>query len=140
MKRSGRYADYSNLGDEAVILDDYGVAAYGGNAALPGGAGSGPPRIDTSADPVDAIVGIFCAKSLPDLSKAPRDNHTGWVYWAGTSFATPIVSALAANLWLASTGSDHYQIHKSLLALGVPAEGPPSDGYPDVPVIKVLPA
>jgi hypothetical protein len=139
-KRSGHYADYANLGDEAVVLDDYGVAAYGGNAALPGGAGSGPPRIDTSPDDVDAIVGIFSAPSLPGLSRAPRENSTGWVYWAGTSFATPIVSAVAANLWLQSPGSNHHQIHQALLALGVPADGPPSDGYPDVPVIQVLPA
>jgi subtilisin family serine protease len=140
MQRSGRYADYSNLGDEAVVLDDYGVATYGGNASLPGGAGSGPPRIDTAADPVDAIVGIFSAPTLPALSQAPRENKTGWVYWAGTSFATPIVTAIAANLWLASPNLDHHQIHRELLALGVPADGPPADGYPDVPVIKVLPS
>jgi hypothetical protein len=139
-KRTGHYADYANLGDEAIVLDDYGVAAYGGNAVLPDGAGSGPPRIDTSRDDVDAIVGIFSAPSLPGLSRAPRENRTGWVYWAGTSFATPIVSAVAANLWLQSPGSNHHQIHQALLVLGVPADGPPSDGYPDVPVIQVLPA
>jgi hypothetical protein len=140
MQRSGRYADYSNLGDEAVVLDDYGVAAYGGNAALTGGAGSGPPRIDTTANPVDALIGIFSGQSLPGLSQAPRENKTGWVYWAGTSFATPIATAVAANLWLANPNLDHHQIHQQLLALSVPAAGPPSDGYPDVPVLKVLPA
>jgi subtilisin family serine protease len=26
------------------------------------------------------------------------DNKYGWIYWSGTSFATPIISALAANV------------------------------------------
>ncbi len=138
--RSGRLADYANLGDEAAFSDENGVATFGGNARLSGGPGSGPPRIDAASDPVDAIVGIFCAQSLPSLSGGSRTNQNGWVYWSGTSFATPIVSALVANAWRQNPSADHRQIVKDVLALAVPPAGPASAGYPDVPVIEVQPS
>src|SRR5262249_2460110 len=56
--------------------------------------------------PVDALAGIVSAGGLPmgritnpTASATPPNNTTGWAYWVGTSFATPIVSALAAAFW-----------------------------------------
>jgi hypothetical protein len=138
--KSGRLADYANLGDEAAFDDHNGIATFGGNASLPGGPGSGPPLIDTETDPVDAVTGIFCSKQLPTLSGAPLDNDTGWVYWSGTSFATPIVSALAASLWRKNPGADHHQILQDVLALAVTPAGPVTEGFPDVPYLPVVPA
>ena len=84
---------YSNRGDFVVLGN--GVAVYGGDveAAPPGGLGQIATRADGRPD---GVVGIFSAATLP-LHGAP--NNTGWAYWAGTSFATPVISALAANLW-----------------------------------------
>ncbi|HEX5504108.1 MAG TPA: S8 family serine peptidase [Thermomicrobiales bacterium] len=95
-------ANFSNRGDIKRLGN--GVATLGGNAALPQGNPSDPNTvtlgdIDTSpADPndVDAVKGLYCSEKLC-VSNA--DNQTGWVYWAGTSFSTPVISALAAALW-----------------------------------------
>jgi hypothetical protein len=138
-KRSGQLADYANLGEEAAFDDENGIAAYGGNASLSGSPGSGPPRIDVNADPVDAVVGIFSAPSFPTLSGAPRTNVNGWAYWSGTSFATPIVSGFAAYLWRQHPELDNHQIVKKVLASAVAPAGPASAGYPDVPVLPVAP-
>jgi subtilisin family serine protease len=94
VKANDAAADYSNLGDERVPLLLNGVATFGGNATLPGGlSGNGPAVTD---DAPNAVKGIFSAKTLP-LNGGP--NSTGWVEWAGTSFATPIISAIAAHVW-----------------------------------------
>ena len=87
-------ADYTNLGDVPVPVILNNAATFGGNATMPGGLpGNGPAVTD---DRPNAIMGIFSAPVLP-LKGGP--NQTGWVTWAGTSFATPIISAIAANLW-----------------------------------------
>ena len=41
--------------------------------------------------------------SLNDIQY--EDNKTGWAWWAGTSFATPIITGLLARFWVPS-GSD----------------------------------
>ncbi|MGH2390613.1 MAG: S8/S53 family peptidase [Chloroflexota bacterium] len=46
------------------------------------------------SDVRDAVVGLC---TLPTVN-APGDNTTGWIYWAGTSFSTPIISGVAANV------------------------------------------
>jgi hypothetical protein len=42
----------------------------------------------------DAVVGLCSAPTV----NTSGDNTTGWIYWSGTSFATAIISALAANV------------------------------------------
>ncbi len=84
-------ARFSNRGD--MVVFENGVATLGGDAGR-----SRPEEkaeIEHQNGRTDAIAGIFSAKALPVNGGA---NTTGWVYWAGTSFATPIVSALAALL------------------------------------------
>jgi hypothetical protein len=96
---------YSNQGDELVIGN--GVAILGGDAA-PGLKQGDPNLIEMVPPPaaVDAVAGIFSAPTFPALRRPvpaiaaeDRQNRTGWAYWAGTSFATPIISAIAASLW-----------------------------------------
>lgn len=85
-------AAFSNRGD--VVVMGNGVAVFGGNAHE--AADGGPPVIDTNVPDVDAVVGVFSSDQLP-FGGGP--NETGWVYWSGTSFATPVISGIAAALW-----------------------------------------
>jgi hypothetical protein len=88
-------AAYSNRADMFIMGD--GIATFGGNRDH-----DDPPAIDTGRKSVDAILGIFSAEKLPEASgdRARRSaNASGWVYWAGTSFATPIISAAAVRVW-----------------------------------------
>jgi hypothetical protein len=72
-------ASYSNLGDERALGDH--VATFGGN-------------VTDGLQPEDGVMGIY-AGEFP----FQRPNETGWAWWSGTSFATAIVSGIAANLW-----------------------------------------
>ncbi|HET8628180.1 MAG TPA: S8/S53 family peptidase, partial [Thermomicrobiales bacterium] len=106
----GAAANFSNRGD--VTQMGNGVATFGGNASLPTGsplvlsssAPTVPPTmtlgtIDTSSgdpDRIDAAKGLYCSDPV---CLGGGKNETGWVYWAGTSFSTPVISALAAALW-----------------------------------------
>ncbi|HEX2036706.1 MAG TPA: S8 family serine peptidase, partial [Chloroflexota bacterium] len=101
-------AQYSNQGDEIDIGD--GVAVFGGDAS-PGPNPDDPNLIELHppSGVVDAVVGIFSAETYPQVrppQAVPEDrtNRTGWGYWAGTSFATPVISAIAAGVWAAERG------------------------------------
>lgn len=98
-------AAYTNQGDEeaplalntGVGLAPNGIAVWGGNATLHASCrfADEEATINLHADPVDAIKGIFTRPELP----GGEANQTGWVYWVGTSFATPIISGIAADVW-----------------------------------------
>jgi hypothetical protein len=72
-------ADYSNLADDPVTD---GLAVFGGDK-----------RADGFSDPVHGMLGVYIG-SFPD--GAP--NTLGWARWAGTSFATPLVTGALAGL------------------------------------------
>ncbi len=98
-----RPAEYSNRGDFVVIGN--GVATFGGDAHRT--ATGTLPRITTSglpADQVDAVAGVFSAEEFP---LGAGRNETGWAYWAGTSFAAPVVSAIAACIWASPAGAGY---------------------------------
>jgi hypothetical protein len=89
-------ARYSNVGDEHELGDH--VATFGGNSS-------------EMLEPEDGVVGIYSGE-FPD----ERPNETGWAYWSGTSFATGIVSGIAANFWAVGRAHDPTQHAASVLA------------------------
>jgi len=78
-----------------------GFATYGGD--LP--KKTDIERIDgmTRVKRIDAPIGLYTSLTYPALSiddteaTYPAPNAHGWAYWVGTSFATPIVCAVAAR-------------------------------------------
>ncbi|HCI78334.1 MAG TPA: hypothetical protein DHW02_01435 [Ktedonobacter sp.] len=80
-----------------------GVATYGGK--LPdvntdvGKNSAGMTTVQIH----DGVIGLYSSLNYPALSlddpeaEYPAPNSRGWAYWIGTSFATPIVSAVAAR-------------------------------------------
>ncbi len=99
LDKAGNPTQYSNYpGDD-------GVSTYGGDIPSPiaGDPKSPPPDCLTRANVTDAIIGVYTALSYPALSATdckpdyPIPNANAWAYWSGTSFATPIISAVAAR-------------------------------------------
>ena len=101
------YSDYPSLPPE-----DNGIATYGG--AIPQTV---PPATSQISEPMpagaktwavvnDAIVGIYSSTHYPMLlaNDEPPNQYSAppssycWAYWSGTSFAAPIISALAARI------------------------------------------
>lgn len=91
-----------------------------GVATLGGAVPNVPPP--PTSEPVIAasdlkrmVRGIYSSVEYPPLSAmepaqyyaAPNDH--AWAYWVGTSFATPIVSALAARILQANPGANVHQ-------------------------------
>ncbi|TMD53446.1 MAG: hypothetical protein E6I93_08515 [Chloroflexi bacterium] len=79
-----------------------GIATLGGNVAEP--VAPIPPDCMTGATDIEYIIGLYSSDFYPKLAVndcndyylAP--NTSAWAYWSGTSFATPIISALAARM------------------------------------------
>jgi subtilisin family serine protease len=114
-------ASYSNYPGQS------GIATYGGDLPeprlwLPGALAHAKTHVDAAS--VDAIRGIYTADEYPALSANddytrrrngdqmgnapqgmpmdypmyPAHNTRAWAYWSGTSYAAPIISALAARV------------------------------------------
>lgn len=101
------YSDYPSLPPE-----DNGIATCGGSIPQ-----SVPPATAQQSEPMpagaktwavvdDAIAGIYSFSQYPMLlanDEPPTDypapqSSNCWAYWSGTSFAAPIISALAARI------------------------------------------
>ena len=96
----GRRAAYSNEGDIPAMGNC--VAAYGGQGEMVDRMVGATPEgkiaiVPPGADPRDGMVGVFCSHHFK-TADGPQPNTSGWAYWSGTSFATPLVSALAATI------------------------------------------
>jgi hypothetical protein len=97
-----------------------GIATSGGDVLPPpGGSMEHDPFIDMKAYPVISIIGLCSTPGDLPLEKLPgypayknpslppgtaRTNTTGWIYWSGASFATPIMTGVAAALWRVNPG------------------------------------
>jgi len=102
-----------------------GVAAYGGEVP----AKSDIKTVDhvTHVTKIDGMIGIYSALQYPALSvddriaSYPVPNSHGWAYWVGTSFATPIISALAARILEATareTLTPNVPVQQTIVAQG----------------------
>ncbi len=99
-----------------------GIATYGGEVpkVTPKDPDpDNPPIVNVS----DAVRGIYSSDDYPSLSadtptleyEAPNDH--AWAYWVGTSFATPIISALAARIFdWRSKGGIVSNVHDAVIA------------------------
>ena len=144
----GEAASYSNYPGTS------GIATYGGEIPTPSPAQPDPTvitKIDPSV-PLDVLYGVYCSPMYPALSEDdhypppspqppaypeyPAPNADAWAYWAGTSFATPVISAFAACL-LEGQAPDTMHVRQTMMdsvvtqhtswsgmTSGAPAAGP----------------
>ena len=91
------YSDYP-----AIPPNHNGIATYGGGLPTPVPPSSDHPL--TGATNIDSLRAIYLAPLYPALSgedvqrEYPAPNDDAWAYWSGTSFATPIITAVAARV------------------------------------------
>jgi len=101
---NGAAALYSNY--PAVAPRHNGVSTYGGGVPTPvfPNCPPGSSECQTTATDIDAPYGVYTASEYPALSiddhplTYPAPNPNAWAFWSGTSFATPIISAVAARV------------------------------------------
>jgi hypothetical protein len=95
-------------GDEPSMYSNRGdVRVFGNGVGVFGGQGIAASEDELPTIPKagrdgwrDAVAGIFSADTIPLAPTTSAANETGWVWWSGTSFATPVVTAIAADLLL----------------------------------------
>src|SRR5215469_16999063 len=109
--KSGTAALYSDY--PAWPPQQNGIATYGGGLPAPEPSSPDPGAVipvDVTK-PIDALRGAHTSLTYPALSADdPVKDYTApdksaWAYWPGTSFATPIISAVAARLLELHAGS-----------------------------------
>lgn len=123
-----------------------GIGACGGDLPqpkpwIPSAMAHLNAQVDTTQ--MDAICGVFSSRVYPALSAhdhypplspnvaaAPMPDYpqyqipqpNSWVFWAGTSFATPVISALAALVLQGHTRipenePGHFDVRKAIVAM-----------------------
>ncbi len=98
-----------------------GMATYGGEVPSvdPKHPDPSKPLIVTVSD---AVRGIYSSDDYPplttdDLQEYDAPNDHAWAYWVGTSFATPVISGVAARiLELRSKGASIPNVHNAVIA------------------------
>jgi hypothetical protein len=124
--RPGVPARYSNRGEVPTEHVRDAVATLGGDLAPDG------------VSPAGGVISVFSSEEFPPLPPASVSvlNDAGWAEWSGTSFATPILSGIAANLWSTQPAQSAAQIVAALNAEA--RSGSSADvadlGVPGVPV------
>jgi hypothetical protein len=80
-----------------------GVTTYGGEIPEKRAIYQEHGMTRVQLDQLDALVGVYTQLQYPALSADdaeatyPAPNTHGWAYWIGTSFATPVVTAVVAR-------------------------------------------
>lgn len=140
--QEGKPAAYSNYPGSA------GFATYGGELPrpkpwIPSAIAHRYAQVDTS-DGLDALYGVYSGRTYPALSRNDRylakrpghqtsaeptypwynaSSHSGWACWSGTSFSTPIITALVARAIQSAAGSPYGEnIRKLLTNAGHPID------------------
>jgi len=118
----------SSFSDRATSYEQpNGIATYGGErakAVKPPTSKTSPPPVApeptncmTGATHIDGVIGVYSSPVYPKLDAGELDSHNhhkriggdcedyynapnsiAWAYWSGTSFATPVISALVARM------------------------------------------
>jgi hypothetical protein len=101
-----------------------GVATYGGEVPTMQQPHVPNPVVNPQ-DLQQMLRGIYSSVEFPPLSAVPADpseqdytatNESAWAYWVGTSFATPIVAAVAARIREVTPAVTSLAVHNRVLA------------------------
>jgi Subtilase family len=130
----GTPASYSNRADIQPFGN--GITTFGGDVADRSDTDVPRPPAAASGGREDAVVGVYASEALPD----GVPNTTGWVRWAGTSFAAPTITGVAARLWSGSGGLAPDALMHKVLEFTTPVPGgtrtnPDPDGALDAPLM-----
>jgi Subtilase family len=125
----GGAAIYSNRADLKPAAN--GIATFGGEAIRPA-TPLEPAHTETGttrSGRENAVIGVYSGEMLP----GGAENRTGWVQWAGTSFAAPIISGLAARFWMQSPDQTPDEVMARVRAC---ASATRASGALDAPVLE----
>src|SRR5437764_13412552 len=102
----GYSAPYSNYA--AIAPYQNGIATYGGGLPTPEPVMPPPSRAKNypkiTVKDIDSPRGVYTSPTYHALSNDDPEtiydapNKDAWAYWSGTSFAVPVISAVAARL------------------------------------------
>jgi hypothetical protein len=90
LNQAGVPARYSNLPDTPTT---YGVETLGGEATETRNMQN---EVFYKVQTGEGVLGVFVGEFPEDERGVRHPNKCGWAWWSGTSFATPIVTGLAA--------------------------------------------
>jgi hypothetical protein len=110
---------FSNADDQ--LPPDDGIGALGGEVS------------ENGLDTTDGPMALFLSPTIPDGKGT--ENCTGRAVWAGTSFATPVASAIAARLWMEYGDNSAQDIIKAITKDD--QQFIPDSGDPKVPLYQV---
>jgi hypothetical protein len=131
LDKTGANAAYSNRADRQP---KQGLATFGGkdeliDSALGAAAAPGTDEMAPGVAPFaiqgESLLGVYIGQ-FPDLAPKPNmfPNANGWAYWAGSSFATPIVTGALARLLRNGCATSLDMAHQLLIAsFAEPASG-----------------
>jgi subtilisin family serine protease len=113
-----------------------------GRLAAPGGDGRGGKESGDGCKPRNsdcqdancpmAVIGPILQPPYTD------DNSTGFIFWSGSSFSTPLVSGLAALVWQAGGGSLSVEQVEKLILCGCTPTGDPYLGSGVINIRRTL--
>jgi subtilisin family serine protease len=118
MQLPGRYPHVigvaaSNIEDQAACYTNVGdVGAPGADGRYPGEATCEPRAIECSATDADCPLGVI------SLGRDPAGSYF-YQFWAGSSFAAPLVSGQAAVLRSNTSGESPFDIMDTIYASAV---------------------
>jgi len=94
LKKDDAQAEYSNISDQPGAV---GIATLGGRAEMKAIPGQRGKEVGYAVEN-ESVLGVYIG-DFPDLDPGTTiENANGWGWWAGTSFAAPIVSGAIAAL------------------------------------------